>query len=129
MLIRKNIDTAKKVLGKEFNGETVEDSAIHEAKAEAVKIMEEAGKDTKADEEMLTIAYKLEKILKEELSNKDDDENLINEEFVKVGTYQAERVSKMRKLMEEKLTFHKNDLLKKWEEQSEFLDYQGLKEF
>ena len=91
--------------------------------------MEEAGKDTKADEEMLTIASKLEEILKEEVSNKDDDENLINEEFVKVGTYQAERVSKMKKLIEEKMTFHKNDLLKKWEEQSEFLDYQGLKEF
>ena len=121
MLIRKNIDTAKKVLGKEFNGETVEDSAIHEAKAEAVKIMEEAGKDTKADEEMLTIASKLEEILKEEVSNKDDDEN-IKAELVKVGTYQAERVSKMKKLIEEKMTFHKNDLRKKWEEQNEFLD-------
>ena len=38
--------------------------------------MEEAGKDTKADEEMLTIASKLEEILKEEVSNKDDDENI-----------------------------------------------------
>ena len=35
----------------------------------------------------------------------------------------------MAKLIEKKMSSHKQDLLKKWEDQKDLLDYQSLKEF
>ena len=62
-MLKNNIETARKVLDDEFDGESVQEDIIQAAQSEAEKIIEEAEKDTKSEEEISTIASKLEGIL------------------------------------------------------------------
>ena len=116
-MLKDNIKTSKDVLNEGPDVKSVEESKIKEARTEAEKVIEDAAKEEKAEEEISTIVSKLEEVLDNEISGGKD----VEEELARVGTYQAERVRKM--------TFHKTDLLKMGEEQKKFLDYQGLKEF
>ena len=83
-MLSKNIDTAKKVLSNEFDGESVKDATIEEAKAEAVKAMEDAEKCTKVDKEVVTITSKLEEVLSGQGTNAANvDIDPIEEELAK----------------------------------------------
>ena len=105
-MLKDNIKTSKDVLNEGPDVKSVEESKIKEARTEAEKVIEDAAKEEKAEEEISTIVSKLEEVLDNEISGGKD----VEEELARVGTYQAERVRKMKTLIEEKMTFHKTDL-------------------
>ena len=130
-MLKNNIETAKKILDDEYDGKSVEEKTIQDAQIEAKKVMEEAENDTKSEEEISTIASKLEGMFvgEEKDGTETSEKEIVQEELDRVGEYQADRVKKMAKLIEKKMSLHKQDLLKKWEDQKDLLDYQSLKEF
>ena len=59
----------------------------------------------------------------------EEQKDKIEKELASLDKHQAQRVTKMKKEIEVKMTFHKKDLIEKWKAQKEVLDYQALKEF
>ena len=63
------------------------------------------------------------------VSDHDVEVTPIEREKRAIGQYQCERYNNMLNGIETKMDFHKVDLLAKWRNQKELLDYQALKEF
>ena len=76
----------KDVLNEGPDVKSMEESKIKEAKTEDEKVIEDAAKEEKAKEEISTIVSKPEKVLDNETNVGKD----VEEELVRVGTYQAE---------------------------------------
>ena len=136
-MIKVNIDTAKQVLEADSDIDKIKESDIIKAKKEALETVEEikvAEEKAAAEVDRLTSALsKLasEPSTKEKKAEPVENADMSNEakqELGRIGSYQADRFQKMRKEIQEKMQFHKQELLEKWRDQKEILDYQALKE-
>ena len=136
-MIKMNIDTANKVL--ESNGplegkEAMDEfqGCIEESRQGALNVMNEMEEEEKIAEENikeLLTSKQLNQGKEDNVDNGDDEIDQIERELASISAHQAERVRKMKKEIKEKMKFHKEDLLKKWKDQKNVLDYQALKEF
>ena len=66
-------------------------------------------------------------VIDDDIIEVDSDEE-INSELEAIGKYQADRYHKMKKEVNEKMDFHKVNLIRKWDEQKDILDHLALKE-
>ena len=64
----------------------------------------------------------------DEDSEADDEEGQFDRELTHIGKYKADRFRKIEKAIKDKMTAHKDDLKKKWEEKRDILDHKALKE-
>ena len=124
-MIRDNIETAKKVLEGVKDGTAVAESEVNDAKKEASEVIKEAEDDAKKlEQDVAGIMGSLPSA-----STLDDKESSdVDDELARIGEYQAKRVKKMKNLINEKMSDHKDELVTRWNTQKELLDYQSLKE-
>ena len=137
VLIFLNIDTANKVL--ESNGplegkEAMDkfQGSIEESRQGALNVMKEVEEEEKIAEENikeLLTTNQLNAAKNNEGNEGDKKIDHVERELAAIDAHQAERVRKMKKEIKEKMKFHKEDLLKKWKDQKNVLDYQALKEY
>ena len=136
-MIKMNIDTANKVL--ESNGplegkEAMDkfQGSIEESRQGALNVMKEVEEEEKIAEENikeLLTTNQLNAAKNNEGNEGDKKIDHVERELAAIDAHQAERVRKMKKEIKEKMKFHKEDLLKKWKDQKNVLDYQALKEY
>ena len=136
-MIKDNIATAGKVLEPVTPESVIVDvGEVNKAKEEASKTVDEVQKEEElAEAEMRKLTSTLAALAQEEEDSVEeiDAEPTNSDEAVKrelhaIGSYQADRFLKMKKEIKEKMKFYKDDLLLKWRQQKEILDYQALKE-
>ena len=133
-LIELNIDTAKRVLGEDGDVEKIREEDIEKSKEEASKTIREVEDSEKGSENELEVllAQVAETHVTKQTNPEEAGETIddaIKAELEGIGKYKSDRVKKMKKEIEEKMSYHKKELLKKWSAQKEVLDYQALKEF
>ena len=134
-MIRMNIDTIKKVLGGEgVTCEKVSEDIIEGSNQEATEIIDEVNDCEKKAGKMMDalMAEISENGDKEDTESNDDEEKMdeaVKNELKGIDKYKSDRVKKMKREIERKMSYHKDDLLQKWKSQKEMLDYQALKEF
>ena len=133
-LMELNIDTAKRVLGEDGDVKKIREEDIEKSKEEASKTIREVEDYEKASENRLEVL--VAQLAETHVVNKTESEKVgesiddaVKTELEGIGKYKSDRVKKMKKEIEEKMSYHKNDLLRKWSAQKEVLDYQALKEF
>lgn len=115
--------------------EEVSENDITDAKKEAQETVEEIeGVEKQVVLEKKALLSKFTSldptfdVPEDDTNDKETEEQVIEKELGYLDTYQATRVRKMKKEIEDKMDFHKEDLMTKWKEQKDFLDYQALKE-
>ena len=134
-MLKCNISTANKVLAGGCVGEEVSENDLTDAKKEAQETVEEIeGVEKQVELEMKALLSKFTSldptfdVPEDDTNYKETEEQVIEKELGYLDTYQATRVRKMKKEIEDKMDFHKEDLMTKWKEQKDFLEYQALKE-
>ena len=134
-ILKDNISTAQKAIDDGSSEEEIEESDLTNATNAATEVIEEVETmESLAQSEMIRLTATLSSLAsvqdvhEETVASDDTEEEVIKRELVAIGPYQAERFERMKKEIVEKMSFHKEDLLKKWKEQKDFLDYQALKE-
>ena len=134
-MIKDNIATAEKVLKVPDEGDEVSESDINDAQKKASETIDEiVNSEEQAAEEMRCLTATLSTLASvsdviEKDSPVNEDENVdFQRELEAIGKYQKERFFKMMKEIEVKMDFQISNLLVKWKEQKEILDYQALKE-
>ena len=131
-MIKCNITTAQKLLETETDSVDVNEMEITNAKEEAYKTVDEVLKNEDlAEVEMRKLTSTLANLAQDDFdkdNSENKDEENVKRELTAIGSYQAERFQKMDKEIKEKMKFYKDELLSKWIQQKEILDYQALKE-
>ena len=104
-MIRDNIETAKKVLEGVKDGTAVAESEVNDAKKEASEVIKEAEDDAKKlEQDVAGIMGSLPSA-----STLDDKESSdVDDELARIGEYQAKRVKKIKNLINEKMSDHKD---------------------
>jgi hypothetical protein len=131
-MIKCNITTAQKLLETETDSVDGNEMEITNAKEEAYKTVDEVLKNEDlAEVEMRKLTSTLANLAQDDFdkdNSENKDEENVKRELTAIGSYQAERFQKMKKEIKEKMKFYKDELLSKWIQQKEILDYQALKE-
>ena len=133
-MIKDNISTAQKALDDGSSEEEIVND-VTSAKDAATEVIEEVETmESLAATEMVRLTATLsslasvQDITEETVAIDDTEEAVIRRELAAIGSYQAERFGRMKKEITDRMSFHKEDLLTKWKEQKDILDYQALKE-
>ena len=131
-MLKDNIKTASTVL--EQSNE-IPESEVNEAQKEASDVIAEVEQtEEQTAITMSQLATSLSALatpvinVDEETSENSLEDNQFKRELNAIGKYQEERFHKMKKEIIEKMEFHKVNLLRKWDEKRDILDYQALRE-
>ena len=127
-MIRNNIETASAVLG----GDTeISESDVQSAEKAVNDVLAEIENCEQLNESVIGgLVDTIATLTEENNSNIGDSaDGQFERELEAIGTYQKERFRRMEKIIISKMTSHKDDLKKKWNEKKDSLDHQALKEF
>ena len=132
-MVKDNIATASKVLDNPSDENEVSESDVNSAKDKAAEAIEEIEAiEEQVEEDMRRITLNLSSLAPvSNVSHGDvdtDDGDQIERDLTAIGKYQRERFHKMEKEIKENMDHHKKNLLDKWKNQKDILDYQALKE-
>ena len=142
-MISDNITTAEKVLKGPGDENEVSEENVTEAQKKATESIDEiVAIEEQTEEEIRQVTQSLSSLApvinvtsggtsdenRFQSIDDDNDEEQMKRELESIGKYQSERYDKMKKVIIEKMEFHKQNLLTKWEEQKDILDYLALKE-
>ena len=129
-MIKVNIVTAEKALtegsdkGEEVENEATGARQTAEEAIEEIEVMEDM-----VQEEMRNVTNNLSSLAPvHDVEEEEREEDDLTRELRHIGKYQADRYSHMMKEIKDRMGFHRRNLLQKWKEQSDILDYQALKE-
>ena len=128
-MMKTSIDTASKVLEYNTKKEEVIASEIELVSNEASQAVEQIMQSEKKDEEDIKLFLGTDENVEKESDEINDANDKVETEMRRINPYYADRVHKMVKEIEEKMKYHKIDLLAKWRNQKDLIDYQALKEF
>ena len=128
-MMKTSIDTASKVLEYNTKKEEVIASEIELVSNEASDAVEQIMQSEKKEEEDIKSFLGTDENVEKESDEINDANDKVETEMRRINPYYAERVHKMVKEIEEKMKYHKIDLLAKWRNQKDLIDYQALKEF
>ena len=128
-MMKTSIDTASKVLEYNTKKEEVIASEIELVSNEASEAVEQIMQSEKKEEEDIKLFLGTDENVEKESDEINDANDKVETEMRRINPYYADRVHKMVKEIEEKMKYHKIDLLAKWRNQKDLIDYQALKEF
>ena len=128
-MMKTSIDTASKVLEYNAKKEEVITSEIELVSKEASEAVEQIIQSEKKEEEDIKLFLGTEENVEKENEVINDANDKVDTKMRRINPYYADRVHKMVKEIEEKMKYHKIDLLAKWRNQKDLIDYQALKEF
>ena len=122
LLIKENIVTAENVLKNLGDENIVSESDVNNATDRAFETIEVEERERQAEQEMSQLAQNLSSlaptvdVIGDNVKEKESDEEQIERELEAIGKYQAERYSKMKKEIVDKMNFHHFNLIQKWKE-------------
>ena len=122
-MIKDNLNTAATVLGKT----EVSLSEVQTAQKEASDTLAELEAIDQENEAAISgLINNITHLVVDDDATSDKEQ--FDRELEAIGKYQRDRFRRMEKTIKEKMSAHRIDLVKKWNEKKEYLDHQALKE-
>ena len=134
-MLKNNIATAAKVLECTNDDSDNIQTEVNEAQKVANDTVEELRvSEEQVEKEMKQIVSNLANMVAtgdvthDTIDEESEEEKQLERELKSIGKYQADRYKMMMKEIEQKMVYHRLNLLSKWKDLKEILDYQALKE-